>query len=416
MSTSQSTRAPAFAALHQRGYRNFFIASTCAATGDSIEHVVSYWVLYQQFQSPTLGGVAVLTHWLPFLFFSVYAGALTDRFAHRRLIQISQGLMMSVSLGWAITILTGTLTETIAIVLLCFHGLFGVFTVPAAQLVIHEMVQSKDLQSAVRLNSTTRQLGLLLGPAIGGTLMLAISPTATLLFNALMYLPIVIWGAMTRYGSRDKPATPSATRASGFAEIARTLRSVATDRVIASMMILAGAASLFIGNAYQPQMPEFAHDLHQGHDHHAGVLYSLLLSADAIGAITAAIVLESRALLTPHPRTAMILALMWCLALAGFAMSTAYITAVPLMFAAGFFSLSFYAMAQTLVQLRAPQAMRGRIVGLFAMANLGLRAFSGVTIGVLGGFIGIHWSLAASALALLTVAITLIALSLRQRA
>lgn len=415
MSSSQTTRAPAFAALRQPGYRNFFVASTCAAAGDSIEHVVSYWVLYQQFQSPTLGGVAVLTHWLPFLFFSVYAGALTDRFAHRRLIQISQGLMMSVSLGWAIAILTGTLTEGIAIALLCMHGLFGVFTVPAAQLVIHEMVDSKDLQSAVRLNSTTRQLGLLLGPAIGGTLMLAISPAATLLFNALMYLPIVLWGALTRYGKRDKAPTPTAAAAGRFAEIAGTLRNVASDRVIVSMMVLAGAASLFIGNAYQPQMPEFAHDLHQSHEHHAGVLYSLLLSADAIGAITAAIVLESRALLTPHPRTAMILALLWCLALAGFAMSTAYVTALPLMFAAGFFSLSFYAMAQTLVQLRAPQAMRGRIVGLFAMANLGLRAFSGVTIGVLGGFIGIHWSLAASALALLTVAITLIALSLRQR-
>ena len=74
---------------------------------------------------------------------------------------------------------------------------------------------------------------------------------------------------------------------------------------------------------------------------------------------------------------------------------------IPLLFIAGFFELSFSAMAQTIVQLRAPAAQRGQIIGLFITASLGLRAFSGVTVGFGGAFVGIHYSLALSAAALL---------------
>src|SRR2546422_2462882 len=87
--------------------------------------------------------------------------------------------------------------------------------------------------------------------------------------------------------------------------------------------------------------------------------------------------------------------------------------ALALLFIAGFFELSFNAMAQTLVQVHAPSEVRGRIIGLFAMASLGLRAFSGVTVGLGGSLIGIHWSLAASAAALLALTMTLFSLTLR---
>ena len=71
--------------------------------------------------------------------------------------------------------------------------------------------------------------------------------------------------------------------------------------------------------------------------------------------------------------------------------------------------------AQTLVQLHAPEHLRGRLIGLFNMSNNGLRAFSGVTVGIVGGLIGIHWSLALSALLLLTATIALLAFTVRGR-
>jgi hypothetical protein len=79
------------------------------------------------------------------------------------------------------------------------------------------------------------------------------------------------------------------------------------------------------------------------------------------------------------------------------------------LFSAGFFELSFNAMAQTLVQIHAPADMRGRVIGLFNMASLGLRAFSGVSVGLIGGLIGVHWSLALSAIVVLAIACGMLA-------
>jgi hypothetical protein len=126
-------------------------------------------------------------------------------------------------------------------------------------------------------------------------------------------------------------------------------------------------------------------------------MYTLLIGADALGAILAAVVLESRGFLPLTPRTALVLAMVWCCALAGFAMSTFYPIAVALLVVAGFVELSFNSMAQALVQLNAPVNMRGRIVGVFVMSALGMRTFSGVTVGVIGSIIGVHYSISLAA-------------------
>jgi MFS family permease len=120
--------------------------------------------------------------------------------------------------------------------------------------------------------------------------------------------------------------------------------------------------------------------------------------------LLAGLLLEGRGLLTTNPRTAIVLAMSWCCALIGFAFATVYPLALVLLMTAGFFELAFNTMAQALVQLNAPTDMRGRVIGLYNMASLGLRAFSGVTVGLVGSLIGVHWSLALAALAMLAVA------------
>jgi len=109
------------------------------------------------------------------------------------------------------------------------------------------------------------------------------------------------------------------------------------------------------------------------------------------------IALETFGLLRPDPRTALILATLWAIALGSFALASAYPLALLLLLVAGFLELSFNSMSQTLVQLHAPAEKRGRIIGVFSMASLGTRMFSGFSVGILGQMIGIHWSLALSA-------------------
>ena len=107
--------------------------------------------------------------------------------------------------------------------------------------------------------------------------------------------------------------------------------------------------------------------------------------------------------LLPRAKTAFVLAMLWCGAIFGFALAPAYPAALVCLFAAGFLELSFNSMAQTLVQLNAPHEMRGRVIGFFSMIAIGLRAFSGASVGLGGSLLGAHRSLAGAALILLAV-------------
>lgn len=390
-----------FAALRHPGYRGFFFAFAGAMMADSIEHVISYWIMFQKFQSNALGAFAVISHWVPFLLLSLPVGALADRFDPRRLIQIGMLLFMGVSIAWGVLFITDTLEVWHAMVLLTVHGIAGVLWTPSSQVLLHYVVPNEHLQSAVRLNATSRQLGLLGGPAVGGLLLLLLGPANGILLNALIYVPTILWLWKAPYSRAKGEGAPRPTRALlSVGDITSTLRRIGEHRTLSSMILLAGGASFFIGNAYLPQMPDFARSL--GH-READISYSVLLGADAVGALTAGFLLESRGWLQPNPRTAMVLAMLYCCAMAGFALSSFYSLAVLLLFVAGFVELSFNSMSQTLVQMNAPTDIRGRVLGVFSMMALGLRSFSGVTVGLMGAAIGIHVSLALSALALLTL-------------
>jgi len=385
-----------FAAVKSGPYRAQFVSYVLAMMADNIEHVISYWVVFQKFHSPALAGFAVLSHWLPFLLFSVVVGGLADRFDPRRIIQCGMLLFIVASTGWGIFFVTDTLEMWGAMLLLVIHGCAGVLWQTPNQLLLYDLVGPADLPSAVRMNAMARYLGVLVGPAVGGVIMLALGPSHGIILNTLFYLPMLLWLFWAPAGS--KGATPKRLAVRGFSDIVETIRAIGVHRVLTSMTLLAGLTSFMVGNAYSAQMPGFANDLGHGDP---GVSYSVLLAADACGALLAGIALEAWGRLKATPRTAIILAILWCLSLLAFASVGIYGLAILLLFAAGFFELSFNTMAQALVQLNAPTDIRGRVVGLFNMAGLGMRAFSGITVGVFGAAIGIHWSLALSALLLL---------------
>ncbi|MFL6601231.1 MAG: MFS transporter [Steroidobacteraceae bacterium] len=395
-----------FAALRHPGFRMYFFGTATAMLADNIEHVISYWVIFQKFHSPELGGFAVISHWAPFLLFSIYSGALADRFDPRRIVQLGMLIFMSVSIAWGALFLTDTLQEWHARVLLIIHGVAGVLWGPASQLLLHDIVQPAEVPSAVRLGATARYLGMLTGPAVGGALLIAFGPAHGIFINALIYLPMILWLWKAPYGPKFREgASRVAPAVRGFGELLATFRSIRTNPTVLCMVFLAGLAALFIGNAYQAQMPAFAADLGHGDP---GVTYSMLLAADAAGALAAGFVLESRGLLHPAARTALLLALAWCIALGTFAMVRIYPLALALLFAAGFLELSFNSMAQALVQLSAPAAIRGRVIGVFSMAASGMRMFSGITVGIVGGIIGIHYSMPLSAAVLLVAIVILL--------
>jgi len=401
-----------FGALQHRDYRRYFSLVLLSATADNIEHVISYWVIFQAFHSPMLAGFAVISHWVPFLLFSVYAGSLADRFDCRKLIQVSQGLFALASLAWAVLFLTGTLRVWHAAAILLIHGAAGVIGLPASQLIVYDIVGPERLPSAIRLNATSRYLAILFGPAVGGGLMLLLGPGQGLLANILIYVPFTLYLLRMPYTGHRRD--PGARRATGFglADIQRLLGEARADPRLLTMILLGGSTSFLVGNAFQAQMPEYAH--HLGADE-AGARYSVLLAANAVGAIIGAVLLESSTFVTLSARAAILCALVWGVLMAIFPAAQNYPVAVLLLVLAGVFNVAFTSMAQTIVQLLAPPHLRGSMVGLFNTSMLGLRAGSGLTVGVLGALIGVQWSLTLSSAAVVLVAVSLLALETRGR-
>ena len=398
---------PAFAALRNRDFAWFFVGNMLSMMADNIEHVISYWVIYQLFRSEVLQGFAVISHWLPFLMFSWYFGAMADRFDCRRVIQWAQVLFISVSFTWAILFYTGRLEMWHSAVLLILHGLAGALWNPARQLMIYEVVGADTLQSGIRLLATGRQLGILFGPAVGGGIMLLLKPTLALCVNAILYLPLVIWCwfvSYTGHGSRRE------SRRAGWAEALSALWGASYNRVLLAMILLPGFYAFFVGNAFQAQMPGFA--LLLGTDE-MGFGYTALLTANGAGAVTGGVLLETVGRLRARASTAILLAILWCCAMTAFAATSTYKLALLFLFIAGILNLAFLSMAQTLVQLEAPVNLRGRLIGLYNMSAQGLRSFSGVTVGFFGAVVGINWSLGISTVVVMSIAIALFVFTVR---
>jgi len=231
--------------------------------------------------------------------------------------------------------------------------------------------------------------------------------------NLALYLPLCVYLMLMPYTghSRDQGTAPRAARL-GLGDVWRVFVEARAEPRIITMVMLAGATSFFVGNAFQVQMPEYAHDL--GADDH-GAWYSVLLAANAVGAIIGAVLLESAPFIRLSARTAIGCAAVWGVLMALFPAAQSYPAAVILLVLAGTFNIAFTSMAQTIIQLLAPPHLRGRMVGLFNTSMLGLRAGSGVTVGVLGAVIGVQWSLALSSTAVVLVALGLLVIDLRSR-
>ena len=398
-----------YAALRFSAARTYLLFAAMAMMADHVEHAISYWIIFAKFNSPALAGFAVISHWVPFLLGSIWAGALADRYDPRRIIQIGMTLFMAVSLGWGVLFATDSLQQWHAVILLIVHGCAGALWAPAGQILIHQIVGTPQLQSGIRLMATSITLGMMLGPAVGGVLLIYLGPAAGIIVNAVIYLPLLLWLVRNpaRTGAAERPMT---NRITSYSDMFMAVRQISGIPVVLAMTLLAGISAALVGNGYHPHLPEFARDFGFGFD---GFRYTLLLTANAAGAVMAGLMLEARSLLPSQPRTAFVLAILWCAAIGNFAIVPSYTVAIGLLICAGFFELSFVSMARTLAQLHAPAHLRGRAIGLFNVGSLGCRTFSGVTIGFGGGVIGIHWSLGLSAAALLVTLLALYAWSYR---
>ncbi len=385
-----------FAALRNRDCRPYLFGAGLSMMADNIEHVITYWVLWQKFHAPALVGFEVISHWVPFLLFSMYFGSLADRHDCRRIIQGAQALFMLVSAAWGVLFLTNSLQIWEACVLLVLHGCAGALWGPGEQLMLHDFVGRAELPSAVRLNATFRSLGILFGPVVGSALLLGLGSTTGIFVNVAFYLPLTLFLSRTRFTGHTRDDGLERPRI-GIVDSLRVLREVRTNHTLISMIVLAGLGSFFVGASMQSVMPIFAHDLGA---RSSDTAYGVLLFANGAGGVIGGVLLEVTGRIKPSVKAAVVSTAVYGLATLFFAATDNYPLAVLMLLIGGIANLAAMSIGQTIVQLEAPAADRGRVIGLYGMSANGLRAGSGFTVGMVGAALGIHWSLGLSAAAL----------------
>lgn len=385
-----------FASLRDKLTRPYLMNSGLSMMADNIEHVITYWVLWETFHSPVLTGFQVISHWLPFLLLSVPFGALAERYDNRKLIQIAQILFMVVSLCWGILFLTGTLEIWHACVLLVLHGCAGALWTPAEQMMLHDYAEPQDLPGAVRLNATFRNLGMLCGPVVGSALLLLLGPGVGILVNILFYLPMTWLMARTPYTGHTRSGF-TLNRRPTFRDAFGVLRSVAHDRVLLGMILLSGLVALFVGGSLQVAIPDFATNLGFSD---GGLGYGLLLFANGVGGVIGGFLLEATGVIKPNVKAAVIATLFFGFTTAAVALTDSYAVAVTALVVGGVAALASSSIGQAIVQLRAKTEERGRVVGVYNMFGSGLRTGNGVTLAVLGSLLGLGWAVAWGGFAL----------------
>lgn len=391
---------------------------------DNIEHVLGYWVLWQVFHSPWLVGFQIVSHWLPYLLFSVYAGALAERFDCRRIIQLAQGLFIFVSLCWGVLFLTGTLELWHAVVLLVLHGLAGCLWMPAEQLMLYDFVGPEQLPGAVRMNATFRSLAFIAGPIVGSALLLTAGPGLGMLINIAFYLPLTIFLARTKFTGHGRESglapsqreiriqpggSPRRERMSIFAAFA-VLNTVRRDRLLFGMVLLTALSAVTLGAVLQNAMPEFADIFGPGNE---GFAYGVLLFANGIGGVVGGFLLEATRKIPATGTTAAAAAVLLGLSTIGFAVAGSLAVAVVALVVGELARITAESTEMSIVQLEAPTAERGRVIGAYTMFGPGMMTFSGVTVAVLGSWVGLQGSVLAGGIVLTVGAVLVWSLVLR---
>lgn len=372
-----------FGALRDKGSRKYLFSAGTSMLGDNIEHVITYWVLWEMFHSPALVGFQVISHWLPFLIFSVPFGTLAERYDCRKLVLVAQGLFMAVSVAWGLLFLTDSLHIWQACVLLVLHGCAGALWSPAEQMLLHDYAPKNELGNIVRLNATFRSLGVLCGPVVGTALLFLLGPALGIFLNVLFYVPMCSVMLRSPYTGHSK--NTAVPRKTSWRDLRSVLGTVRRDRQLSSMIVLSALGALFMGGSMQAAMPAISATL--GAEDGAG--YTVLLFASSVGGVLGGFLLEATNRIRPTIRTASFTTVLVGLTTLAIAYSGIFSIAVIALVIGGVSNLATSTVQQTMVQLRAPEEQRGRIIGVFNMVSQGFRTGNGLVLALVGSALGV---------------------------
>lgn len=349
-----------FSVLRIRDFRIYWVALLVSLLGTAFQQAAQDWLVYRLTGSAALLGVAAFVPAVLAAPFSLLGGALADRFPRRKLILFTQTAMMVPPLALALLIATNQVQVWHVVLASAVLAILVSVDAPARLALVNDLVGGDDLAGAMGMSTAVYQVARIVGPAMAGILISLNSEAIPFLINGLSYGPMV--GALALM--RVRTILPPRKRQGLGTSTVEGLRFVVRNNLLFGLIVL----SLLQGALLMPYirlMPVFAKDvLHQGAD-----AYGLLLSASAVGAIVGALLVSYGG-----PRRGLLL-LLGCLAggavLLGFAYSREWSMVILLLVGLGLLTSYVNTLNLTLLQVHAPDEMRGRVMGIVSILYLG---------------------------------------------
>ena len=363
-----------FRSLHRhRNYRLFFTGQVVSLAGTWMQNIALAWLVIELSGSALAVGALAFCRFLPFLLFGLVAGVLVDRFDTRRLLVVTQGTAMLVSIVLAVVTLTGSVSLPVVYALALLGGLVLVVDAPGRLTLTFQMVGPAELQNAVALNSGLFNASRVIGPAIAGLLIAAVGTGLCFVVNAVSFLSVLV----SLYLLRPEELTPVARQetrvVAGIREgVTWALHAPLVRTVLAVVTVVST-----VGFNFHVLVPLLASETLEAGAETFGILSSAFGLGALVGALATASLREasSQAFLSG--------AVGFSLLMFALAFADSVPVALGLLFGLGVSFSLLTSSASALVQLAAPDHLRGRVVSLFLFAFAGLAPIGGLVAGFL---------------------------------
>jgi MFS family permease len=373
----------------------FSAGNAVALVGMWMERIAVGWLAWQLTESGFWLGVVAFADFFPVVVIGPIAGAFADRLDRLRVVQVSQSLLLLQAGVLTLLTATGFINIWLLVALTAVHGVVVAFNQPARLALIPSLVGPGDVAAAVAVNSVFFNLARFIGPILAGLAIVASGVAMAFLINTLSYVAYLV--ALARIRAAPEEVKPSAPRGL-WADVGDGIRYAATHPGIAAVLFL-GIAIGVGGRPLSELLPGIADDVFRSGA--AGL--SILASAMGGGAILGGLWLSHRAHASGLTAVAVVSAAVGAVAGVATIATDRLWLAVPAIAVCGFCTSASGISIQTLVQLAADRAMRGRVMGLYGLIFRGAPAVGALAAGLASATFGLRWPVVFGAVAVLAV-------------
>jgi MFS family permease len=381
MSPPVTTR---FRAMQHRNFQLFIGGQLVSLIGTWMQTTAQLWLVYKLTNSAALLGLYGFANQIPILLLASVGGYVGDRYNRLYGVVVTQTVSMILAFALAALQLAHLLREWEIILIAFLVGIVNAFDVPIRQSLFVQLVGKEDLPNAIALNSSIFNGARVVGPAIAGFAIAGIGEGWCFFLNGVSFLA-VIGALLAMRVSRDKPQPSNESPFRAFLE---GFRYAMSDVPVRSVLLLLSVLSLF-GLQYSVFLPIFADGILHGGAKGMG----FLMSSAGVGAVLGALYFAGRTNYTGLARWVAATSLICAVGLVIFSQSRYFLLSAAVIFVVGCAATVQMAATNTIVQSRVPDALRGRVMAVYATMFMGVQPVGSLLAGGVAKRIGAPYTL-----------------------